>query len=133
MILFIKTLNLIGRRIYHFLFLVSTLLMCKACAQYFFYVEKNLKCPICELLKSVRKTTQVSISFAECTNYSIAVPTIKIAVQEKQQVSYTFSSKVAYQYLLFKKRQFQNHNVSYPKEVEKLYLLFCQLKIGNCC
>ena len=126
--------NCIGKRVFHLLFFVSTLLMCKACAQYFYYAEENIKCPICEILKSIRNPARVSVSNVECLNYYIVKPAISETTYEKQlDKSFRLAANEKYRFLLFEIRQFQKHNGSFATERVKLYLLFSQLKIGNGC
>lgn len=126
--------NCIGKRVFHLLFFVSALLMCKACAQYFYYAEENFKCPICEILKSIRNPARFSVSNAECLNYYIVKPAISETTYEKQlDKSFRLAANEKYRFLQFDIRQFQKYNVSFATEGIKLYLLFSQLKIGNGC
>ena len=126
--------NCIGKRVFLLLFFVSALLMCKACAQYFYYAEENFKCPICAILKSIRNPARVSVSDSECLNYYIVKTAISETTYEKQlDTSFRLAANEKYRFVLFEIRQFQKYNVSFATERVKLSLLFSQLKIGNCC
>jgi hypothetical protein len=132
---FEKIMTNMGRRVFRFFFLISALLMCKACAQYFFLAEKNFKCPICEILKTSRKPTSLTVNFTECINcYSSANSLTKYKTKKThfQTTSILFKEQV-HRYLIFELKQFRELSVSNTNESEKLYLLFNQLKVGNCC
>ena len=118
--LFEKIMTSTGKRVYHLFFLISVLLLCKACAQYFFYAEQNFKCPICEILKSARKLSQVSVNYAECIScYNTAPTRIETEVQKTQiDNKYLQHSAQIHLYSLFGISKSRKQIVSATKENE---------------
>jgi hypothetical protein len=124
-----------GRRVYHFFFLVSAMLICKICVQHFFYSKQNFKCPICEVLKSVRKPLQVTISYTECLNNLFVEPFIKETGDHNnlKNKDWFSSFETIYWKFTFEITQLPKPICSQSKGNDKLYLSFNQLKIGYDC
>lgn len=124
-----------GKRVFHLLFLLATMLSCRVCAIYLFDAKQYFKCPICEILKSTRKPSQNVISYADCISCFNTESSRRETVVQKKQLDtcYILHPKQVHLYSLFGTTQSRKQIVLVTKANEKLYLLFNQLKIGNCC
>lgn len=126
--------NTIGKKFFHFLFLLSALFVCRACAMYFLGIERNFQCPICNLLKGA--STDVKTVFLLCDEtISVSSSFDKVSTHSKTTKfqnpdcnSVNGCSSIAY-------TAFRCCLLVQPKVLNiasnKLYLLFKRLKIGD--
>lgn len=123
--------NSTGKKVFHYLFLISVLFSCRVCAMYFLGVEKNFQCPICNFLKGANTDDKTFIVL--CDNVPSTPEEIATHSQTTQLKNFDFNS--ANNFTSTTQTEFGSC-VLFPPRVlniafNKLYLLYKQLKIGD--
>jgi hypothetical protein len=127
--------NSMGKKFFYFLFLLSALFVCRACAMYFLGIEKNFQCPICNLLKGA--STNEKTVFVLCadpsttvssTDENISLPTKSIQPKKSGcNCNNCFFATDNIEFVCSPTPEPRVLNLA----SNKLYLLFKRLKIGD--
>jgi hypothetical protein len=123
--------NSIGKKVFHFLFLIAVLLSCRVCAAQLFAMQQNFKCPICILIKGKPSISFHLTPLSKNSLTNVQVQTVKREFAQQnsfaeQTIESTNNLKILYSFFALP------FNTTQRNSKPNLYILYQQLKIGNC-
>jgi hypothetical protein len=137
---FEKTMTIMGKGVLRILFLFAVMLSCKPCAAYLLNKEKNFECPICLFFKNFHSENfniASSINTSKICNYNSSVLQSKNNLNktkfENENSNFDFQKTILFS-IKENNAQFRNtfYLYAFSDSGIPLYLLFHNLKIGNC-